>query len=202
MNTLSRSALTLAVSFAFAIALLLTVNSLTRAKILASEHAWTLENLLVVLPDGPYDNNPVSSLRLHVATELGSQEPLALYTVYRDGKPLGTALETIAPNGYNGAIRLLLGLNHSGSITGVRVLDHRETPGLGDDIEHDRSEWITHFNGRSIALLAPPAWDVRKYGGQFDSFTGATITPRAIVFAIRRALNWYAANRDQVFAHE
>lgn len=200
MNTLSRNALTLGLSFTLAVALLATVNALTRTTIQESKRDWTRENLTIVLPDGPYDNDPISSLKQHVAIELGSQEPLALYTLYRNGQPMAAALEVIANAGYNGDIRLLLGIKHSGEISGVRVIEHRETPGLGDDIDSDRSDWITYFNNHSLMQTAPPGWDVKKFGGQFDSFTGATITPRAIVLAIERALNWYEKNRDQIFS--
>ncbi len=101
-------------------------------------------------------------------------------------------LPVITRQGYNGEIRLLIGIDEQQRISGVRVTQHQETPGLGDDIERNRSDWITQFNGLGLASLPPGGWAVTKDGGQFDAFTGATITPRAVVNAVHQALEYAA----------
>jgi len=104
------------------------------------------------------------------------------------------AFET-ARKGYSGEIRLLLGIDENGKLLGVRVLKHTETPGLGDKIEVNRSDWITRFNGLSLGNPPEAQWAVKKDGGPFDQFAGATITPRAVVNGIRDGLRLFAAHR-------
>jgi electron transport complex protein RnfG len=109
-------------------------------------------------------------------------------------------MEATAPEGYGGAIELLVGVNANGEITGVRVVPpHNETPGLGDKIETKKSDWIYSFDGKSLTNPKPEGWAVKKDGGDFDSFTGATITPRAVVDAVYNALAWYQANRSTLY---
>ena len=109
-------------------------------------------------------------------------------------------LTPVAPDGYSGEIRLLVGIRYDGSLSGVRVLEHHETPGLGDAIEEGRSDWITRFTGLSLSNPAAPGWTVKRDGGHFDQFTGATITPRAVVKAVHRCLIYFAQNRAYLFA--
>jgi electron transport complex protein RnfG len=109
-------------------------------------------------------------------------------------------LEAVAPDGYSGRIKLLIAIRADGELAGVRVLAHRETPGLGDYIEIAKSEWISGFTGKSLDNPLPDNWKVKKDGGQFDYMAGATITPRAVVRAVRRALDYYAQNRERLFA--
>ncbi|MFK7889305.1 MAG: electron transport complex subunit RsxG [Granulosicoccus sp.] len=194
-----RTAITLCVAFLLAIAVLSGIYALTRGTIQASEKALRLESLQAVLPASAYDNDPLESSRRHIALELGSENPLEIYTVYNGMQPVATALEIVAPDGYNGDIKLLLGISYAGAITGARVLAHRETPGLGDDIDIQRSDWITGFDGQSLENLAPENWEVKQRGGSFDAFTGATITPQAVVRAIYRALLWFQSHRAEVF---
>ena len=104
-----------------------------------------------------------------------------------------------AVDGYNGNITLLAGINRDGSLRGVRVVSHKETPGLGDAIEAEKSDWIRAFSGRSLRDPAAEQWTVQRDGGEFDQFTGATITPRAVVNAVRMALEYYEANRGRLF---
>lgn len=199
MKTPLRTGLTLACCVLLAMAALSAVYQLTREPIAAARQQWLLEGLSAVLPEEPYDANPLSTQRLISAPELGSDQPLPLFTVYRDGQPLAAVLSIVAPEGYNGDIRLLLGIRPDGEIIGARVTEHRETPGLGDDIEISRSDWITQLAGQSLQQLDSNSWAVRKRGGQFDALTGATITPQAIITAIHRALLWYEQHRQEVF---
>ncbi len=131
---------------------------------------------------------------------LGSEKPIRIYRARKADKPVAALLTPVAPNGYGGAIQLLVAINYDGTLAGVRVLQHHETPGLGDDIEATRSNWILGFNGHSLDSLNEQQWRVKKDGGVFDQFTGATITPRAVVQAVYRSLNYYQANREAVFS--
>lgn len=131
---------------------------------------------------------------------LGTDKPIQVYRARKAQQPVAALLTPIAPNGYGGAIKLLVAINYEGTLAGVRVLQHHETPGLGDDIEATRSDWILSFNGHSLSNLKPQQWNVKKDGGVFDQFTGATITPRAIVHAVHNSLKYYQANREMLFS--
>lgn len=194
-----RSAAILALCFVLAVALLTTIHWLNQSKIAESEQAMLMRSLTAVLPPEPFDNDPVSSRRRHTAPALGSSEPLDLYVVFNNQQPLAAVVEIVAPDGYNGDIRILLGIHYDGRIIGARVIEHRETPGLADDMEVRRSNWILNFKDRSLSQSEAIAWDVKARGGQFDAFTGATITPRAIIRSIYSALQWYEQNREFVF---
>jgi electron transport complex protein RnfG len=126
-------------------------------------------------------------------------ESRSIYRARQDGDVTAVILPAYAPDGYSGGIELLVGVARDGTVSGVRVLQHRETPGLGDAVDQRKSDWVEDFRGR--ALGDPPAerWTVRKDGGAFDQFTGATITPRAVVKATRRALEYAEANAAQLF---
>lgn len=176
-------------------------EQLTRERIEANERDYLLRTLDDVVPRSAYDNDMFEdTIRVRDAELLGTPEPVTVYRARRDGAPVAVILNTVAPDGYSGRIRLLVGISAEGVITGVRVVSHKETPGLGDAIEAERSDWILSFDGRS--LEDPPAarWAVRKDGGVFDALTGATITPRAVVKAVRNALLYFDAHREILFA--
>ena len=113
---------------------------------------------------------------------------MALYAATLEGEHTGYALDTVAPDGYSGAIRMVVGTDAKGAISAVRVLTHKETPGLGDKIELKKSNWIDSFVGRTLNAENEASWAVKKDGGEFDAFTGATITPRAVVKAVKNLL--------------
>ncbi len=144
--------------------------------------------LAAVLPAG-FDNDPAATARpLANHALLGGKGKPMLYTARKGGAVIGWALRVIAPNGYSGAIHLLVGVDAQGQVVGVRVVEHKETPGLGDPIEEAKSDWIHSFNGTSLHDPSGKGWGVKKDGGVFDQFTGATITPRAVVQAVQHAL--------------
>jgi electron transport complex protein RnfG len=181
-------------------AVLAAMVAATRERIAAGERRAQLEQLAALLPESGYDNDPIADRTRLVAPEgLGDAKPRTIWRARRGGVPAAAVLSVVAPDGYAGPIELLVGVDAAGTVLGVRVVAHRETPGLGDPIEEARSEWIHGFDGR--ALGDPPAagWAVRRDGGQFDQFAGATISPRAVVGAVRRALEWYAAHHGEVF---
>ena len=172
----------------------------TAERIAANERATLMRTLHELVDPDRHDNDPAEDVALVRDREaLGSDQPLPVYRLRQDGEPVAAVMSVVAPDGYGGPIRLLVAVEFDGTVAGVRVVSHAETPGLGDDIEARRSDWIRSFEGRRLGDPPQEQWTVRRDGGQFDQFTGATITPRAVVNAVARALNWYEENRATVF---
>jgi electron transport complex protein RnfG len=172
----------------------------TRDKIAENERQTLLAAINAVVDSHTYNNDILTdTLMIDENPELNTQQPTVVYRARMDDQPVAAVFTSIAPNGYNGKIQLLVGVNYDGSISGVRVISHKETPGLGDKIELTKSNWILSFNDRSLNDPAKSQWKVKKDGGIFDQFTGATITPRAIVAAVKRALTYFDSNREQLF---
>ncbi len=173
----------------------------TRDRIAANEREVLLRKLNALIEPGRYDNNPLEdTVTVSDPDLLGTPEPVTVYRARRESRPVALVLPVVTRQGYNGTIRLLVGINLDGTVAGVRVIAHHETPGLGDAIEEDRSDWIYGFDGKSLELPAAERWRVRKDGGDFDQLTGATITPRAIVRAVKQSLLYFQAHRDTLFA--
>ena len=196
-----RAAAVLAAAAVAAVALVSVVHDRAQPQIEASRRAQQLAELTTVIGDLTYDNDPLTdTLLLHDPELLGADRPLVVHRVRHAGATVAVLLNVVAPDGYAGPIRLLVAVDGTGRVLGVRVLEHRETPGLGDVIEERRSDWIRGFDGRSLG--DPPAgrWEVRRDGGDFDQFTGATVTPRAVVRAVRKALTYVERHRDELFA--
>ena len=150
------------------------------------------ELLLQVIPQNYFDNNPAESVAIPQDERLqGIQK---IYLAKKNGQISAYAYETTAPDGYSGNIRLLVGLTPQGEVLGVRVIEHHETPGLGDKIELRISDWILSFNNQPINNDNLNEWAVKKDGGKFDQFSGATITPRAIVNQVKRSALVMLAN--------
>jgi len=174
------------------VVLLLSVKYITDPVVKEAERQNLLNTLNQVMPAELYDNDPLLDTKLITEPELlavlGSEEPILVYRARKEGNPAGLILTTIAPNGYTGNITMLMGIMADNRVAGVRVLKHRETPGLGDKIELNKDRWILEFDGRSVRDDNDPRWAVKKDGGDFDQFTGATITPRAVVGAVKRTL--------------
>ena len=154
-----------------------------------------------VLPPGVSDNDLIhDTVEIAPSSLLGNTKPVIAYRARLHGKPVAIMLQATAPDGYAGRITLLIGILADGEISGVRVISQNETPGLGDYIEIAKSKWIKGFDHASLDSVPDSAWHVRKDGGQFDFMTGATITPRAVVKAVHKALEYFAANRQHLFA--
>lgn len=195
-----RSGLLLATLALIGVGLLAGVHELTRERIAEQERQVVLDRLGQVLPRDRYDNDLLADVvTLTAPGALGHDRPFRVFRARRDGEPVAVILEVTAPDGYNGDIVLLVGVGVDGLISGARVIRHRETPGLGDPIEARRSDWILAFTGRSLGDPPLPGWTVRKDGGAFDQFTGATITPRAVTRALGRALAWVDAQGERLF---
>jgi electron transport complex protein RnfG len=173
----------------------------TEEQIAENERQALLQSLRAIIPPDKYDNEIFTdTVQVQAPQMLGSPRPITVYRARKDGKPVAAALTPVAPDGYNGAIKLLVGIYYDGTVAGVRVVSENETPGLGDAIEADRSDWIFSFSGKSLGKPPESKWAVKRDGGVFDQFTGATITPRAVVKAVRKTLVYYRDHRDQLFA--
>ncbi|MGD2120075.1 MAG: electron transport complex subunit RsxG [Chromatiales bacterium] len=171
----------------------------TAERIAENERQAMLRNLNQILPHSEYDNDLLQdTLTLPADERLGQQDPSTAYVAKKDGRISAIIFSVIAPDGYSGEIRLLVGIRASGNIAGVRVIKHNETPGLGDAIETQRSNWVTHFDGRSLQNPSGKGWAVKRDGGVFDQFTGATITPRAVVNAVHQTLIYFDRHRPQL----
>lgn len=181
---------------AFALAL---VNSITLPRIQDNERAAMLATLNTLVDAAHYDNDLLASQQTLPAAEFGSAEPVTAYLATRQNRPVAALFIVTAPDGYSGNIRMVVGVYADQTLAGVRVLAHKETPGLGDKIDAAKSPWILQFAGKSLQLPTPEDWAVRKDGGSFDQFTGATITPRAVVGAVRRTLEWSQQHFDNLF---
>lgn len=147
-------------------------------------------------------NNDLLGNQITLAVDplLGTDSPSLAWQARQNGTPVAVVLEATAPDGYSGKIALLIGVTADGKVSGVRVVSHKETPGLGDYIELAKSNWIHQFDGKSLGQPDDNGWKVKKDGGQFDYMAGATITPRAVTKAVHHALKYVALHRDQLFA--
>ena len=180
------------------------INELTKDKIKAQEQLQLLATLHSIIEPNRY-NNDITQDCVSLSSPLlgGSKNNNAVQTAYiaRKGKDvIAVAVTSTAPDGYNGNIELIIAVNIDYSISGVRVLKHQETPGLGDKVELKRSDWITRFNGKALLSEKDSRWAVAKDGGMFDQFTGATITPRAVVKAVKNTALYFKNNKDLLLA--
>ncbi len=180
-------------------ALLATANWATKDRIAENERQTMIRQLQEILPPDSYDNALLNDTRqLELPSSISPQGPDTLYIARREGHAVAAILPITAPNGYNGAIDMLVGIRRDGRIAAVRVIKHRETPGLGDGIDISRGDWISQFD--NTTLKRPLRWAVKKDGGPFDQLTGATITPRAVVKAVHGALQYFSQNQQEIFA--
>ena len=199
-DILSTGAVLLTFSVAGA-ALLSGTFSLTHPAIERSEQAEKRVLVAQTLPSDSFDNDLIRDARpLPADALLGLKRPGLFYPASKSGQVNAVVLEAVAPDGYSGEIRLLIGILADGRVAGVRVTAHRETPGLGDYIELARSPWIKQFEQLSLDTVPPGQWKVRKDGGRFDYRAGATITPRAVIKAVHKALEYFAAHRTELLA--
>ncbi len=173
----------------------------TRQQIVHNEKMTLLQTLNGLIPPNNYDNDLVNdSLEMENRAFLGSSKPMTIYRARKQKQAVAAIINSIAPDGYSGNISLVVAVNYDGTLAGVRVLSHQETPGLGDYVEERRSKWILGFNQRSLNNPEEERWKVKRDGGVFDQFTGATITPRAVVKAVYKTLLFYQQYREAIFA--
>lgn len=199
-NTSLRTSLIMLAFVLLGTTLLALTYDKTHDLIARSEEEEKLALIEEVLPAGISDNDLIhDAVEIAPNPLLENAAPTTAYRARLKGKPVAVVLEAIAPDGYGGKIFLLIAILANGEISGVRVISHNETPGLGDYIEIAKSKWITGFDHASLAAMPDSAWHVRKDGGKFDYMTGATITPRAVVKAVHKALEYFSANEASLF---
>lgn len=199
-GSISRIAVVTGTFVFVAVALVVAVHRAAEPRIAEARIALLEARLIEVLPPGALGGAATRDIIEAPSAALGIDAPLPIHRIYRDDKPFAAVLSVTAPDGYNGDIDLVIGVDVEARITGVRVTAHRETPGLGDAIEQRRSDWITLFDGLEADDPPASAWATEPRGGTFDAFTGATVTPEAVVRAVHRALVWFESNREAVFA--
>jgi electron transport complex protein RnfG len=196
-----RAGLVLGAAAVVAFGLVALVHDATRERIAAGERARRIAQFDALLGSVHHDNDLLADVTyVREPDLLGTTHAVPVYRARLAGRPVAAVLAPVAPDGYAGSIDLLVAIGSDGKVLGVRVLQHHETPGLGDNIDERKSDWIRRFAGRS--LVDPPLgqWKVRKDGGDFDQFTGATVTPRAVVRAVAGSLVYFQQHRDELFA--
>ncbi len=200
-QSISRNSLLLGLFAAFTSAIIASTYLGSRDQIKANIRAAEEKALLQIISEDRHDNSMLDNT---VATDnvelLGLRESKDIYLATQDSQFVGAIIPATSREGYTGDIDLIVGVNRDGSIAGVRVLSHRETPGLGDAVERKKSDWVDGFIGKSLNNPKPAQWGVTKDGGVFDTFTGATITPRAVTGAVYKALQYFDQNRDLLIA--
>ncbi|NOH85020.1 electron transport complex subunit RsxG [Vibrio sp. 03-59-1] len=199
LTAIKKNGLTLAIFACASTGLVAVTQYLTKDAIQQQEEAQLLSVLNQVIPPALHDNELYRSCTLVNDPALGTNQSMPAYIATLNGKPSAIAIEAIAPNGYNGAIKLIVGIKADGSITGTRVLSHQETPGLGDKVDLRVSDWILGFTGKKLTEQNESDWKVRKDGGQFDQFTGATITPRAVVGSVKDTVSYVNKNSHTLY---
>jgi electron transport complex protein RnfG len=171
--------------------------SITHEKIADNERLFILQNLRELVPETLHDNDLLTdTLQVVDPSAFGNKHEVTIYKAIKNNQLMAIIASPTAADGYNGSIKLLVAIRANGELIGVRVVSHHETPGLGDAIDTNKSDWIYGFNGRSLNNPVSRLWQVKKDGGRFDQFTGATITPRAVVKAVLRTLQYYQANQE------
>jgi electron transport complex protein RnfG len=190
----------LAVIAAVCTTLVALTYSLTEVRIAENDRAWLEQSLQPALAGVVYDNNLLeSTLEIPLPHELPGNELVLVYRALLEDTPVAALFVVSALNGFSGPIKLLIGIDDRGAITAVRVLKHRETPGLGDFIDSSKSDWIDQFERKSLSAPDRALWALQRDGGKLDQVTGASITSRAVVKAVKETLLYFEANRETVY---
>jgi len=194
-----KSAVVLGLLALIAAGIVTGVHQLTAQRIDTAQREVRGRQVLELLPRDSYDNHPLeNAVSTFDPKLLGRDEPTPAYIARQGGQATAVVLQPIARDGYGGSIQLLVGVTAQGRLLGVRVVAHHETPGQGDRIELGKSDWLHGFDGRSLGDPTDAGWKVKKDGGQFDQFAGATVTPRAVVKATHLALQYFDAHKAEL----
>ena len=199
-RSMLKNSLVLGLFAAITVAVVAITQQSTESRILQAERAAQIRALGEILPAQSYDNALLDNVITLNEPLLGHRTETPAYLATRAGQPAAVILKANAPDGYSGTISLLIGIMADGTLSGVRVIQHKETPGLGDRIELAKSPWIKSFDGKSLSNPAQRGWAVKKDQGDFDQFAGATITPRAVVSAVHKALQYFDQYHTELFA--
>ncbi len=196
-----KGGVTLAAIAAICTLLVAATYQLTADRIAANEQAWLERSLEPALSGLSFEGSITESkLEIPPPHDLPGNDTAIVYRVFAEGAPVAALFVVTARDGYAGPIRILVGVGTDGTVTGVRIVEHRETPGLGDRIDQSRSDWVFQFDGHSLGNPVEARWLLEVDGGDFDQLTGASVTPRAVIKAIRDTLIYFDAHRDEIFA--
>ncbi|MDH3848096.1 MAG: electron transport complex subunit RsxG [Gammaproteobacteria bacterium] len=196
----AKRGITLAAIAAICTTLVAATYHVTAPLIAANEQAWLERSLKPAFAGVDYEGSiTAAKLILEPPHGLPGNDTAIIYRAYSGGSPAAALFAVTARGGYAGPIRILVGIDVAGAITGVRILEHRETPGLGDGIEESRSDWIHQFDRRSLGDPPAAGWQLQVDGGEFDQLTGASVTPRAVIKGVRETLLYFDANREEIF---
>ncbi|ULF77158.1 electron transport complex subunit RsxG [Vibrio alginolyticus] len=198
LTAIRKNGLTLAIFACATTGLVALTQYLTKDQIKVQEQKQLLSVLNQVIPENMHDNALAQACTMVTSPDLGTLRAMPAYLATKNGEPTAIAIESIAPDGYNGEIKVITGIDNQGNILGTRVLNHQETPGLGDKIDLRVTDWILSFTGKQVTENNWNSWKVRKDGGDFDQFTGATITPRAVVKVVRNTVNYVNQSREDI----
>ena len=200
LPAISRNALLLAIFAIVCTGAIALISVLTKPIILEQEQIALQKNINELIKPDRYDNNIINTCFTVVDSELlGDEIPKQVFIATKYNKPVAALIQSSTFKGYSGEIKLLVGIYTDGTVAGVRVNSHTETPGLGDKIQTNKSDWILSFDGKRYQESTEDKWEVKKDGGSFDAFTGATITPRSVVHAVRDTLIYFEQHKTQLF---
>lgn len=202
-QSISKNSFILAAFAVFTAGALALTNLGTQDRIAAAERAAQQRALFEIIPLQDHDNdllNDTIPVPASAWEPLGTGADSKIYRARRGNEITALIIPATAHDGYSGDISMIVGVKRDGSIAGVRVLLHKETPGLGDKIELKKHQWILSFNDKNLNVPVIEEWKVKKDGGVFDQFAGATITPRAVVGQVKRVLEFVAANQQNLFS--
>lgn len=200
-QSMGKNSLLLAVFALITAVILASTDRLTEDRIAESERLAAQKALFEIIPVERHNNDllmDIQPIPEKYWSTLGLESGGDIHIARLDGEPVAAIIPSITPEGYSGDIAMIVGVNFDGSIAGVRVVEHRETPGLGDKVDLRKSDWILSFNGKSLSNPKPDAWNVKKEKGDFDQFTGATITPRAVIHQIAKTLEYFSQDKERL----
>lgn len=204
-KSISRNSITLSIFALVTAGILAVIFTATNERIALQEKIAAEKALLEIIPRVRHDNDMLAStwdIPIALAHALSLAERASIHIATSNNRPIAAIIPSVAPDGYSGAIKMLVGINIDGTIAGVRVVHHKETPGLGDKVDLAKSSWILGFNDRSLTAPEKAGWKVKKDGGEFDQFTGATITPRAVVQQVQKTLLFFEQHKQEIFNEE
>lgn len=200
-QSMGKNSLLLAVFALITAVILASTDRLTEDRIAESERLAAQKALFEIIPVERHNNDllmDIQPIPEKYWSTLGLESGGDIHIARLDGEPVAAIIPSITPEGYSGDIAMIVGVNFDESIAGVRVVEHRETPGLGDKVDLRKSDWILSFNGKSLSNPKPNAWNVKKEKGDFDQFTGATITPRAVIHQIAKTLEYFSQDKERL----
>ena len=200
-QSMGKNSLLLAVFALITAVILASTDRLTEDRIAESERLAAQKALFEIIPVERHNNDllmDIQPIPEKYWSTLGLESGGDIHIARLDREPVAAIIPSITPEGYSGDIAMIVGVNFDGSIAGVRIVEHKETPGLGDKVDLRKSDWILSFNGKSLSNPKPDAWNVKKEKGDFDQFTGATITPRAVIHQIAKTLEYFSQDKERL----